>query len=59
MGVSPKASGSDDVLACLTNLFTRQGPLDHIRLDNGHEFVATAVGFWAVIWWLMFKPPHG
>ena len=59
MGVSPRLSGSDDVLARLTNLFTRQGPLHHIRLDNGHEFVATAVGSWAVIWWLMFKPPDG
>jgi len=33
---------SDDVLACLTNLFSRYGPPDHIRSDNGPEFVATA-----------------
>jgi putative transposase len=34
---------SDDVLACLTDLFTKHGPSDHIRSDNGPEFVATAV----------------
>jgi len=34
------------VLACLTDLFTRHGPPDHIRSDNGPEFVATAVRGW-------------
>jgi putative transposase len=37
---------SDYVLACLTDLFTRHGPPDHIRSDNGPEFVATAVREW-------------
>ena len=37
---------SDDVLACLTDLFTKHGPPDHIRSDNGPEFVATAVREW-------------
>ena len=37
---------SDDVLACLTDLFSRHGPPDHIRSDNGPEFVATAVRDW-------------
>ena len=37
---------SDDVLACLTDLFTKHGPSDHIRSDNGPEFVATAVREW-------------
>ena len=37
---------SDDVLACLTDLFSRHGPPDHIRSDNGREFVATAVRDW-------------
>jgi len=36
----------DDVLACLTDLFTRHGPPDHIRSDNGSEFTATAVREW-------------
>jgi len=36
----------DDVLACLTNLFTRHGPPDYIRSDNGSEFTATAVREW-------------
>ena len=37
---------SDDVLACLTGLFTRHGPPEHIRSDNGSEFTATAVREW-------------
>ena len=37
---------SDDVLACLTDLFSRHDPPDHIRSDNGPEFVATAVRDW-------------
>lgn len=36
----------DDVLACLTDLFTRHGPPDHIRSDNGAEFTAIAVREW-------------
>lgn len=36
----------DDVLACLTELFTRHGPPDHIRSDNGAEFTAIAVREW-------------
>jgi transposase InsO family protein len=36
----------DDVLACLTDLFTRLGPPDHIRSDNGAEFTAIAVRDW-------------
>ncbi len=36
----------DDVLACLTVLFTRHGPPDHIRCDNGSEFTAAAVREW-------------
>jgi len=34
---------SNHVLACLAGLFTRHGPPDHTRSDNGSEFVATAV----------------
>jgi putative transposase len=34
------------VLACLTELFTRHGPPDHIRSDNGSEFTAIAVRDW-------------
>ena len=37
---------SDDVLACLTELFTIHGPPDHIRSDNGSEFTANAVRDW-------------
>ncbi len=36
----------DDVLACLTELFTGRGPPGHIRSDNGAEFTATAVREW-------------
>ena len=36
----------DDVLACLTDLFTRHGSPDHIRSDKGSEFTATAVREW-------------
>ncbi len=36
----------DDVLACLTDLFTRHGPPDNIRSDNGAEFTAIAVREW-------------
>jgi putative transposase len=34
---------SDDVLHCLTELFVRHGPPNHIRSDNGSEFTADAV----------------
>ena len=37
---------SDDVLACLTELFTIHGPPDHIRSDNGSEFTANMVREW-------------
>ncbi|HSG96239.1 MAG TPA: integrase core domain-containing protein, partial [Afifellaceae bacterium] len=37
---------SEDVLCTLTNLFTRYGLPDHIRSDNGPEFVAKAVRAW-------------
>ena len=34
---------SDDVLACLTELFVRRGPPAYLRSDNGPEFTAQAV----------------
>ena len=37
---------SDDVLACLTELFVAHGPPDHIRSDNGSEFTANVVRDW-------------
>lgn len=37
---------SDDVLAVPVELFTRHGPPEHIRSDNGGEFTATAVREW-------------
>jgi putative transposase len=37
---------SDDVLHCLAELFTQDGPPDHIRSDNGSEFTARAVRDW-------------
>jgi transposase InsO family protein len=37
---------SDDVLQCLTGLFVRQGPPDHIRSDNGSESTAHEVRAW-------------
>ena len=38
--------GSDDVLACLTELFVPHGPPDHVRSDNGAEFVAASGRGW-------------
>jgi transposase InsO family protein len=38
--------GHDDVLAVLTELFTRHGPPQYIRSDNGSEFTAIAVREW-------------
>jgi len=37
---------SEDVLACLDDLFVRRGVPDHIRSDNGPEFTAIAVRIW-------------
>jgi putative transposase len=37
---------ADDVLHCLTELFTFNGPPEHIRSDNGPEFTARAVRSW-------------
>ena len=37
---------SDDVLAVLADLFVERGPPEHIRSDNGPEFMATAVRNW-------------
>jgi putative transposase len=37
---------SDDVLQCLTDLFVAHGPPEHIRSDNGPEFVAISVRDW-------------
>jgi len=36
----------DDVLGVLAELFTRHGPPDYIRSDNGSEFTAIAVREW-------------
>jgi transposase InsO family protein len=37
---------SDDVLQCLTDLFVTRGPPEHVRSDNGPEFVAKTVRDW-------------
>ena len=37
---------SDDVLHCLTDLMSEHGPPEHIRSDNGPEFVAKRVRSW-------------
>ena len=37
---------SDDVLHCLTDLMSCHGPPEHIRSDNGPEFVAKRVRGW-------------
>ncbi len=37
---------SDDVLHCLANLFVAHGPPEHLRSDNGPEFVAQNVREW-------------
>jgi hypothetical protein len=37
---------SDDVLACLADLFVRHVSPDHIRSDNGSEVTAQAVRNW-------------
>jgi putative transposase len=37
---------SDDVLHCLADLFAKHGPPQHVRSDNGPEFIAGAVREW-------------
>jgi len=37
---------SDDVLSCITELFVKHGPPEHIRSDNGSEFTARVVHQW-------------
>jgi transposase InsO family protein len=37
---------SDDVLAALTELFIERGPPEHIRSDQGPEFIALVVKAW-------------
>ena len=37
---------SDDVLHCLADLFVAHGPPEHLRSDNGPEFVARNVREW-------------
>ena len=37
---------SDDVLDCLTELFVKHGPPEHIRSDNGSEFTARVTRLW-------------
>jgi transposase InsO family protein len=44
--VTARKLKSDDVLHCLTELFTIHGPPEHIRSDNGSEFTAKAVRCW-------------
>lgn len=41
-----RRSRYDDVFACLTGLFARQGPPDYIRSVNGADFTAIAVREW-------------
>ncbi len=36
----------NDVLAVLADLFVKHGPPDHIRSDNGPEFIAKALRQW-------------
>ncbi len=37
---------SDDVLSCLTELFVKHGPPEHIRSDNGSGFTEKVVRHW-------------
>jgi putative transposase len=37
---------SDDVMHTLTGLFTSNGVPEHIRSDNGPEFITKAIGDW-------------
>jgi len=43
---SGRSFRSDDVLHCLTEMFVTRGMPEHIRSDNGPEFVANAVREW-------------
>jgi len=44
--VVARRPNSDDVLSCLTELFVRHGPPDHIRSDNGAKFTVKSVPAW-------------
>ncbi len=44
--VAERKLSSDDVIACLANLFITQGIPDYIRSDNGPEFTAKKVREW-------------
>jgi transposase InsO family protein len=44
--VAERKLNSDDVIACLANLFITQGIPDYIRSDNGPEFTARKVREW-------------
>ena len=44
--VAARRLSSDNVLAALTELFIERGPPEHIRSDQGPEFIATAVKEW-------------
>ena len=37
---------SDDAVHCLADLFVEHGPPEHIRSDNGPEFIAKNVRGW-------------
>ena len=37
---------SESVLDCISDLFIKHGPPEHIRSDNGAEFTAQAVRYW-------------
>ncbi len=45
-GRAPARLGSDEVLEVLAELFVSRGLPEHIRSDNGPEFVAGAVREW-------------
>jgi transposase InsO family protein len=44
--VAERKLNSDDVIACLANLFITQGIPDYLRSDNGPEFTAKKVREW-------------
>lgn len=44
--MGPRGLKSDDVLHCLADLFIVHGPPEHVRSDNGPEFVAGNVRQW-------------
>ena len=37
---------SDDVVHCLADIFVEHGPPEHIRSDNGPEFIAKNLRGW-------------